>query len=105
MSRIVLKRGNDQSVKLTGLHKKGTVPKQYLNAATAKASLFDSKGVAVAAYQNVTMVYVADSDGNYEWLIEGTLMTLPKGQDYKLVVTAVETGMDYRAVHDVTVED
>jgi hypothetical protein len=105
MSRIVLKRGNDQSVRMTGLHKVGTSPKQYLNAATVKASLFDSKGLAVPSYQNVTMAYVPDSNGTYEWVIEGSLMSLAKGQEYSLVFTAEETGMNYRTVHQVTVAD
>jgi hypothetical protein len=99
--RIEIKRGNDQIVTLPRLRVTNTLT--YLNAATVKGTLYDSRGVAIPAFTNVTMAYVTDSDGTYEWVIDGPTMMLPPSKLYQLVITGREAGKDYRNVYDVTV--
>lgn len=101
--RVVLRRGNDQVVTLLGL--KTTDTKVYLNLATVTGTLFDSKGHAIPGFQNVPMTYVPDSEGNYEWLIEGVTMMLPKNVEYTLEIKAVQSGLNYRSVNPVSVVD
>jgi hypothetical protein len=104
MSRVILKRGNDQVVTMTGLRTTAVVP-VYLNEATVKATLQDSKGANIPAFTDVPMVYVPDSSGDYEWVIESDTMMLPKSVEYSLVITAVQEGLNYRVVHPVSVVD
>jgi hypothetical protein len=101
--RVILKRGNDQVVTLVGLRTTDT--DTYLNNATVRATLLDSKGKPLPAFQDVLMTYVPASDGDYEWTIEGTTMMLPKNVEYSLVITAEEDEMNYRTVHVVSVID
>jgi hypothetical protein len=52
------------------------------------------------------MTYVAGSEGDYEWAIEGPdTMPLSKGTEYQLVIAAVQDGLDYRTTHQVSVVD
>jgi hypothetical protein len=104
MARIVLKRGNDQVVTLTGLRTTDPTP-IYLNAATVKATLCDSKGQPLPDFSDVVMPYVDGSEGNYEWAIEADAMMLPKSTEYSLILTAQQDELDYRAVHAVSVVD
>jgi hypothetical protein len=90
-------------VTLVGLRTTDT--NTYLNNAEVRASLLDSKGKPIPAFQDVTMTYVPGSDGNYEWLVEGTTMMLPKNVEYSLVITAEEDDLNYRTVHVVSVID
>jgi hypothetical protein len=103
MTRVILKRGNDQVVTLHGL--KAVQSGLFLNEATVKATLQDSKNVAIPAFTNVPMVYVPSSDGTYEWTIEADTMMLPKSVEYSLVITAVQESLNYRVVHPVSVVD
>jgi len=102
--RVILKRGNDQVVTLLGLRTTAKPP-VYLNAATVKATLRDSKEQPLPAFQNIVMPYVPGSNGDYEWSIESELMMLPKGVDYTLEFTAEQAGLNYRIVHPVSVVD
>lgn len=102
-SRVILKRGNDQVVTLAGL--RATDLNMYLNEAVVTATLLDSKGAVVPAFQNVPMLYVPGSDGSYEWVIESATMMLPKNVEYSLVFTAEQAGLNYRVVHPVSVVD
>lgn len=105
MSRIVLKRGNDQVVALLGLRTTDQPP-TYLNDAVVKATLHDSKGQPIPAHSDVLMPYVAGSEGRYEWNIEADdTMVLPKGTEYQLVLTAKQDELNYRVVHMVSVVD
>ena len=103
MTRVVLKRGNDQVVTLLGLRAVDT--NMYLNEAVVKATLKDSKGNNVPAFVDVPMMYVPASDGAYEWVIESDTMMLPKNVEYSLVITAVQESLNYRVVHPVSVVD
>lgn len=102
--RITLKRGNDQVVTMTNL-RTNAQPPVYLNSAVAKATLLDSKGQVVQPFNDVVMPYVPASNGNYEWTIEGNTMMIPKNVEYSLVITALQGGLDYRVVHQVSVVD
>ena len=101
--RVVLRRGNDQVVTLKGL--RSVNPDTYLNEAVVKATLLDSKGTAIPAFQNVPMAYVSDSNGEYEWVIEGGTMMLPKNVEYSLEIKAEQQGLTYRSVNIVSVID
>lgn len=101
--RVILKRGNDQIVSMTGL--RNTKTGTYLNDATVKASLFDSKWQPLPYFQDAQMAYVPGSNGNYQWQVEGSQMMLPKGTEYSLVFTAEQGGLNYRVVHVVSIVD
>lgn len=102
--RVVLKRGNDQVVTLVGLRTTDQPP-TFLNAATVKATLHDSRGQPIPDFSDVPMAYVDGSDGNYEWPIEADTMMLPKSTEYSLVLTAEQANLNYRVVHVVSVVD
>ena len=76
MSRVILRRGNDQIVTLSGL--RATDTGVYLNDATVQATMLDSKGRVLPAFRDIPMMYVPDSDGAYEWVIEADTMFLSK---------------------------
>jgi len=101
--RVVLRRGNDQVVTLLGL--KTTDTKVYLNLATVKGTLLDSRGCPIPGFQNIPMTYVPGSDGNYEWVVEGSTMMLPKNVEYSLEINAEQSGLTYRSVNVVSVVD
>lgn len=102
-SRVILKRGNDQVVTLSGL--RATQTGDFLNAATVFATLYDSKGKIVPAFVKVPMTYVSGSDGDYEWVIESDTMMLPKSVEYSLEIKAEQQGLNYRTVRMVSVID
>jgi hypothetical protein len=104
MARITLKRGNDQVVTLKGL-RTTTPPPIYLNTAIVKATLRDQKEQPIPGFQDISLPYVPGSDGNYEWVIDSTVMMLPKGSEYSLVFVAKQDELDYRVVHPVSVVD
>jgi len=104
MSRVVIKRGNDQVVTLVGLRTTDPVT-VYLNSAEVKATLFDSKGTVVQPFQEVSMPYVQGSEGNYEWSIAAANSMLSMGVEYSLEIKAVQDALNYRAVHAVSVVD
>jgi hypothetical protein len=103
MARVIIRRGNDQVVTLVGLRTTDTG--QYLNSATVKATLRDSKEQPIPAFSNVPMRYVPGSDGAYEWPIEADTMMLPKNVEYSLEIKAVQADLNYRTVHVVSVID
>jgi hypothetical protein len=100
--RVILRRGNDQVVTLEGLR---LMTGTYLNAAVVKATLRDHKEQPLPAFTNVPMRYVPDSQGNYEWPVEGLTMMLPKGVSYSLEIAADQAGTNYRVVHPVSIID
>lgn len=102
-SRVVLRRGNDQVVTLSGLQ--STQTSQYLNEATVVATLFDSKGRAIPAFTSVPMAYVEGSTGNYAWTIEADTLMLPANIELSLEIKAVQDSLNYRVVMPVTVQD
>ena len=101
--RVILRRGNDQVVTLQGL--RTTKTGVYLNEATVKATLMDSRNQIVQPFEEVTMNYVSGSNGDYEWLIEGETLLLKKNVEYSLEIKAEESGLNYRTVHAVSVVD
>jgi hypothetical protein len=102
--RVTLRRGNDQVVTMVGL-RTTDAPPTFLNSATVKATLHDPKGQPLPMFTDVTMEYVPESDGNYEWHIAADTMMLPKSVEYSLVMTAKQGELDYRAVHVASVID
>ena len=101
--RIVLKRGNDQVVTLKGL--RATDLNTFLNEAAVFATLLDSRNAPVPAFSHVPMLYVPESDGDYEWVIESDTMMLPKSVEYALEIKAAQEGLNYRVVHPVSISD
>lgn len=101
--RVVLRRGNDQVVTLTGL--RTTDSGTFLNDAMVTATLFDSRGNVVPGLGNVPMLYVAGSNGNYEWQIDAADTMISKSVEYSLEIKAKQQELDYRTVHVVSVVD
>lgn len=99
--RLTLRRGNDQKVTLSGL--RGVETDVFLNAATVKATLFDSRGKPIPVFSDVVMSYVTDSEGNYEWRIASHTLMLPPGVEYQLVISAKQDELDYRTVRPVSI--
>jgi len=100
--RLVLKRGTDQIVTLTGL--RATDTQSYLNTATVKGTLLD-RGQPIPALKDIPMTYVPESNGDYEWLILASQSMLQKNVEYSLVVVAQQGSLNYRTTSPVTVED
>lgn len=101
--RLTLRRGNDQKVTLSGL--RGVETDVYLNSATVKATLFDSRGTPIPVFTDVPMTYVTASNGSYEWRIASHTLMLGLGVEYQLVITARQGELDYRTVRAVSVVD
>ena len=59
----------------------------YVNDATVTMTLYDSLGVAVTGAINVSLPYVASSDGKYQGTIESTA-DIDDDSSYSLVITA-----------------
>ncbi len=90
MTKIVYDQ-NDNLIKVNGLEDDAAAG-TYLNAATVTATLQDPDGSDVTGATNITLNYIAASNGNYEGTIESTV-TLTVGPGYLLVIDADEGGV------------
>ena len=64
----------------------------YLNAATATFTLKTLAGVAVSGAEDVTMSYVADSDGVYQGTLQSTV-SLTENAEYYVEVSLAQSGL------------
>lgn len=88
-SRIILYQKNDQFIEIDGL--KDGLAGTFVNNATVTATLKDRSGVVVSEVNNLTLVYVAASNGKYRGLVEDTFNPT-RGGGYTLVVEADQAG-------------
>jgi len=89
MSLEILAIGSDNLVRLDALTSASSGG--YLNNATVSFTLTDSNGNVVAGLSNVSMPYVAGSNGRYEGNIPNTA-NLVLNALYTLAVTATASG-------------
>lgn len=87
MAEIVIFKRNDQTITVTGLRNAETGV--FLNAATVRATLLDPSGQPVSGFNNLSLSYIASSNGNYRGQVEETFDP-PEGTGYTLVVDATE---------------
>lgn len=90
-TKVILFIENDMYVEIDELHD-GLNPTSYFNAATVTATLKDRDGNIVPEVDNITLVYVAASNGKYRGAIQETFEpTL--GGGYNLEIVAVQGGV------------
>lgn len=76
------------------------VTKLFLNNATVTATLVNFRGVADPVFNNIPLNYVNGTDGQYQGQVSSTFNP-DKGGGYKLVITAVQAGV--QAVYSIPV--
>lgn len=98
MSRCTIPIKSDFAVTLTGVKaESGSLKGQFLNAGTAAYAL---KSAAGTQLDTGAMPYVADSDGDYEGVIDAVVTGgLTEGEVYYVEVTFSQS--DYDAFHRV----
>jgi len=95
-----LYRDNDNVFTLDGL--KNAVTGVYLNAATVTAQVKDLEGTVVVGSTPLDLGYVAASDGKYRIVADKALFaSLVVGEYYDVIITGVESGVDYRRTERV----
>lgn len=77
----------DDCIRLSGL--KDVVTDAYVNDATVTATVYDSDGIAVSGAEDLSIPYIADSNGNYAGQVPNTV-TITKDAEYEVEVTAVK---------------
>lgn len=76
---------SDNLIRLTGL--KDALTGEYINDAAVTAALADDQAVAVEGAEQITLDYVAESQGDYAGLVpHGAALT--EGRQYTLTITA-----------------
>jgi len=83
---LVLYKENDQYVKVAGV--KNAVTNVFVNDAVLKANLYDSTNVLVAGAIDISLDYVAASNGDYIGYIVGASFNPTKGSGYLLRITS-----------------
>ena len=86
---IELFKSNDQTIELAGL--KNGLSNGFINSATCTATLKDRDGNSVSGVTNLSLAYVASSDGIYRGNIPDTFDP-PTGNDYTLLVDSDDSG-------------
>lgn len=84
----ILYQDNTQLITLVGLQDE--ISGSFLNAATMTVTLLDQNGQQVPNLIGITMSYVADSNGNYQGIVDAAFDP-PIGGGYVLVIDA-DTG-------------
>lgn len=90
--------GNTNDVQIVGLQNNDD--DSFINDATCVLELLDSSGNGVSGATNISMDYVAGSDGNYEGAIPHSV-SLTEDAEYTIHVTATKEGAgvgDWRCV-------
>lgn len=87
---------NTQVVEIDGLQ--DVIAQVYLNSATVSATLFDQRGVADPVLNEISMGYVAGTNGNYRGIVpESFSPPAWTGQaslsGYSLLLTADQAGV------------
>jgi hypothetical protein len=87
---VYLYPDNTQLVNIVGLKDKATG--NFLDAATATATLIDQRGNPDPVLNGITLSYLPGSDGDYQGTVPATFAA-SLGGGYKLLVTAVQSGI------------
>lgn len=89
MRPIIVYKENDGFIPLSGLMDETQTPPVFLNSvASMTATLNDSGGSPVTGLTNVAGVYVAGSNGNWQFPVPNTFDP-PTGGGYTLIVDVV----------------
>lgn len=99
--KMVFTRKNDQFIEIDGLQDPTTGA--FVNNATVTATLVDQYGNAVPGCTNVTLNYLATTNGNYRGLVEQTFNPII-GAGYTLQVTATAPGQGVDNTVDLFLE-
>ena len=73
----------------------------YINNATVTFTLKTTAGVAVTGAENVSMAYVAASNGKYQGIIESTVDLGAAGTEYDLEITVSSSPQAFRRIRCV----
>lgn len=73
----------------------------FVNDATVTFTLQDADGVNVAGAVDISMDYVAASDGRYEGLLQDTVDIGVPGTEFDLLVLIVSARTDFRKIRCV----
>jgi hypothetical protein len=92
--KLILYDSNDQIVEIDGLQDGTVTPATYINNAVVTATLYDSSGATVSGLNNVTMNYVAASNGNYRGNVPNTFSP-PIGGGYVLKLDGNVSGIKF----------
>jgi hypothetical protein len=90
-TKLTIYKENDLFIQLSGLSN-GLDPAEFYNAATVTATLKDRSGTNVTDLTNVTLSYVAASDGVYRGSIPDSFDSAVGG-GYILYIDADQTGI------------
>lgn len=85
-ARLILYQDNTQRVKVFGLRDDNGA---FLNDAVMSATLLDVNRNQVTGCINITMSYVADSNGNYTGTVTAAFEP-PVGTDYTMIIEGNE---------------
>jgi hypothetical protein len=97
---VTFYRMNDQYVEITGL--KDTITDAFVNTATVTATLYNRNGVAMENFTDISLDYLAASNGNYRGFISEAF-NAAVGSDYTLVLEVVSGSNNLRAEYDAEV--
>lgn len=89
-SKVTLYKLNDNYIEIDGLSD-GLDPTTYFNAATITATLKDSSGNNVTGATNISLSYVASSNGKYRGTVQETFN--PSVGSYTLHIDASQGGI------------
>ena len=108
--RFTIYKSNDQWIQLTGLYSLSAdgygmlTIKNYEDAATVKATLYDVNGIPVSGLIDIPMLYVAGSEGIYRGQVTAAFDP-PAAKNYELVITAVSGSSELKFKVRTIVED
>jgi hypothetical protein len=85
---VTLTRNNDQFVVIEGL--RDGITNSFVNGATVVGNLYDRRGVAVPFATNISLSYVATSDGDYRGPVSEKFNP-PVGSNYTLELVATDS--------------
>lgn len=86
---VDLFKANDQTIEISGL--KDGLNNGFINTATCTAILKDRDGNSVSGITNLSLVYIANSDGVYRGNIPDTFDP-PVGNSYTLLIDSDDSG-------------
>lgn len=89
-TKLMFYAGNTQAIEIFGLQ--DALTSLFLNTATITATLQDDNGNPVSGCTNVTLSYVAGSNGNYTGVFGDVNFQPAVGTSYTLVIDGSQSG-------------